>query len=145
MGEKRVRLWGDDRHAAYWRDVGEAEQVATAKKYGEYTARDLDARWAALEDDERALLELLVLSERRAVVALYEDPLCNALVEKELLQIPAGVGTLLMQHLETTFKVPRAVWSELCARKEDFVPCTEPEARERLAEVVGRVGHHLRE
>ncbi len=145
---KRTRLWTSDRHSEYWASQDEAERRANAHKYGEYTAADLDRIWRALGEDERALLEYLLLSGRRSVVALYEDPLCNALVERKLLQTPAGVGTLLMQNLETTFKIPRAVWEEMNLRKEELLSGggsgTAPDRDERLRELSEKIGPHIR-
>jgi hypothetical protein len=145
---KRTRLWTSDRHAEYWDSKDEAERRANAHKYGEHTAADLDRIWLALDEDERALLEYLLLSGRRSVVALYEDPLCNALVERKLLQIPPGVGTLLMQNLETTFKVPRAVWSEMNLRETELlssgVSSPAPDREERLRELTEKIGAHIR-
>ena len=141
---KRRRLWDSDRNSDYWDTKQAAERRAVARKYGEHTAADLDRLWQSLDDDERALLEYLLLSGRRSVVALYEDPLCNALVRRKLLQIPAGVGTLLMQNLETTFKIPRAVWREMNLRKADLVPLGGARAGDRLRELSEQIGAHIR-
>ena len=141
---KRRRLWDGNRHSDYWKTKRAAERRAVAHKYGEHTARDLESLWQTLDDDERALLDYLLLCGRRSVVALYEDPLCNALVRKKLLQIPAGVGTLLMQNLETTFKIPRAVWREMNLHKADLVPVDSAEAGDRLRQVSEPIGAHIR-
>jgi hypothetical protein len=145
---KRTPLWTSDRHSDYWESKDEAERRANAQKYGEHTAADLDRIWLALGEDERALLEYLLLSGRRSVVALYEDSLCNALVERKLLQTPAGVGTLLMQNLETTFKIPRAVWEVMNLRKAEFLSGgasgSTPERDERLRELSEKIGPHIR-
>ena len=145
---KRMRLWTSDRHSEYWDSKEEADRRANAHKYGEYTAADLDRIWPALGDDQRALLEYLLLSGRRSVVALYEDPLCNALVDAKMLQIPAGVGTLLMQNLETTFKIPRAVWEEMNLRKAELLSGdgsdVAPDPDDRLRELSEKIGAHIR-
>jgi hypothetical protein len=145
---KRTRLWTSDRHSEYWDSKEEAERRANAHKYGEHTAADLDRIWPALGDDQRALLEYLLLSGRRSVVALYEDPLCNALVDAKMLQIPAGVGTLLMQNLETTFKIPRAVWEEMNLRKAELLSGdgsdAAPDPDDRLRELSEKIGAHIR-
>ena len=141
---KRIPLWDSERSSQYWESQDVAAKHAEAKKYGEYTAADLDGIWATLNDDERALLEYLILRDRRSLVALYEDALCNALVEKKLLQIPAGVGTLLMQNLETTFKIPRAVWREMRARKHELFAGDDIDAGTRLQEVTARIAAHIR-
>jgi len=141
---KRIPLWDNDRSSQYWESQEVAAKHADAKKYGEYTAADLDSIWPTLSDDESALLEYLMLRDRRSVVALYEDALCNGLVEKKLLQIPAGVGTLLMQNLETTFKIPRAVWRVMRARKHELFAANDSDADTRLQEVRARIAAHIR-
>ncbi len=141
---KRIPLWDNDRSSQYWESQEVAAKHADAKKYGEYTAADLDSIWPTLSDDESALLEYLMLRDRRSVVALYEDALCNGLVEKKLLQIPAGVGTLLMQNLETTFKIPRAVWRVMRARKHELFDGNDSDADTRLQEVRARIAAHIR-
>lgn len=80
-------------------------------------------------------MEYLLLSGRRTVIALYEDELFNTLVAKGLLQIPPGVGTLLMRKLETTFSVPHAVWKALTGDKKRYLPYSDKEAQDRLAQL----------
>jgi hypothetical protein len=69
------------------------------------------------------------------VIALYDDELFNTLVSKGLLQIPPGVGTLLMRKLETSFSVPRAVWTALNEAMPRLLPYTPDDATRRMAEL----------
>ncbi|MFQ5935304.1 MAG: hypothetical protein ACE5LB_02695 [Acidiferrobacterales bacterium] len=132
MAKRRARLWDSNSHRKYWESSQAASERATARKEGARAAQALDELWHTLGADERSFMEYLLLSGRQSVVALYEDQLFNALVRKGLLQVPAKVGTLLMQELETTFSVPRAVWQALQDRKDRFLPYTEVEATEKL-------------
>ncbi len=144
MTFKRTPLWDADKHDRYWEAKDEASQRAKARLDGEHTAERLDEIWAGLEAEEQALMEFLLLRDRRSVVALYDDDLFNSLVSKGLLQIPPGVGTLLMQELETSFAVPRAVWRDLTRRRGEFLPYSESRASERLQEATAIVAPKVR-
>ncbi len=61
-----------------------------------------------------------------------------------MLQIPPGVGTLLMQNLETTFKVPRAVWREMNLRRDELVAVDGSGVEGRMRELLRRIGTHIR-
>ncbi len=89
-------------------------------------------------------MEYLLLSGRRSVIALYEDELFNTLVAKGLLQIPPGVGTLLMRKLETSFSVPRAVWQALHEAKSRLLPYAPEDANRRLAELASLMAARIR-
>lgn len=144
MADRRTRLWDNNRHRQYWQSTQAAAKRAAARKDGAHTAQALDAIWASLTPDERSLMEYLVLSGRRSVIALYEDELFNTLVAKGLLQIPPGVGTLLMRKLETSFSVPRAVWQTLHGAKSRLLPYTPEDASRRLAELATFVQRRIR-
>lgn len=135
MAGRRTRLWDNNSHRQYWESTRAAAERATARKDGAHTAQALDTIWASLEADERSLMEYLLLSGRRSVIALYEDELFNTLVSKGLLQIPPGVGTLLMRKLETSFSVPRAVWKALNEAKPRLLPYTPDDAARRMVEL----------
>jgi hypothetical protein len=135
MSGRRTRLWDNNRHRQYWESTQAAAARATARKDGADTAQALESIWASLAPDERSLMEYLLLSGRRSVIALYEDELFNALVAKGLLQIPPGVGTLLMRKLETSFSVPRAVWQALNKAKSRLLPYAPEDATRRMAEL----------
>ena len=140
MADKRNRLWDANKHQQYWQSKEKAARHASARKEGLHTAQALNGLWRGLTADERSFMEYLLLSGRRSIVALYEDELFNTLVDKGLLQVPPGVGTLLMRKLETTFTVPRAVWTALNERRQHFLPYSEDEAAHRLAELAGVIG-----
>ncbi|GMQ74867.1 MAG: hypothetical protein BMS9Abin01_0107 [Gammaproteobacteria bacterium] len=108
---------------------------SAAEKSGEHTAKNLENIWADLTDEEKHFIEFLFLSEGRTVVALYEDGLFSALMSKGLLQIPPGVGTILMQHLETTYSIPIAVWKQLHEQPGLFFSHNENKKAQRLEEL----------
>jgi len=91
---------------------------AAAELNGDPVAENLENIWAGLSGEEQKFIEYLYLSERRTVVALYEDGLFSGLMSKGLLQVPPGVGTLFMQYLQTTYTIPIAVWTYLRDRPE---------------------------
>lgn len=140
MTDKRRRLWDTDKRREYWQSKETAARRAADRKQGATTAQALDAVWRELTADERSLMEYLLLSARRSVVALYEDELFKTLAAKGLLQVPPGVGTILMRKLETTFTVPSAVWKVLNERRQHFLPYTEDESARRLTELAGLMG-----
>lgn len=144
MADRRTRLWDNNRHREYWESTQAAAARATARKDGAHTAQALESIWASLAPDERSLMEYLLLSGRRSVIALYEDELFNTLVAKGLLQIPPGVGTLLMRKLETSFSVPRAVWQALHEAKSRLLPYTPEDTSRRLAELATFVQSRIR-
>ncbi|MEE8505030.1 MAG: hypothetical protein V3S40_02290 [Kiloniellales bacterium] len=121
MATKRRPLWNRDNQLSYWSAKEAAELRASDRQQGQHTARALARVWAGLNARERAVMERLLTSGRNSVVGLYEDELLDGLVSKGLLQVPPGVGTLLMREMETTFTVPSAVWRELTGRKDEFL------------------------
>ncbi len=144
MADRRTRLWDNNRQRQYWESTQAAAERATARKEGAHTVQALDTIWTSLGPDERSLMEYLLLSGRRSVIALYEDELFNTLVAKGLLQTPPGVGTLLMRKLETSFSVPRAVWQALHEAKSRLLPSTHEDASRRLAELSTFVQSRIR-
>ena len=122
MDTKHRPLWNRESRTSYWSAKEEAEQRAAERQQGQHTARALAQVWAGLSAGERAAMERLLTSGCNSVVGLYEDELLGGLVSKGLLQVPPGVGTLLMRKMETTFTVPEAVWSELTGRRDEFLP-----------------------
>ena len=136
MTEKRSPLWDNDTQARYWVASERLSSETAAKKDGQHTAASLDAILDDLSVEERSLIEYLLLSGRCTVVALYEDDLFNGLVKKGLLRPPPGVGTLLMQRLQTPYSVPRAVWEALNRRRGRLIPDGEFERTRRFEELV---------
>ena len=136
MTDKRLPLWDKDKQARYWVASERMSIETAAKKDGEHTAVSLDRILDDLSVEERSLVEYLLLSGKCTVVALYEDGLFNSLVQKGLLRPPPGVGTLLMQKLQTAYSVPRAVWEALNQRRGRLIPDGEFDRTRRLEELV---------
>ncbi len=122
MSEKRLPLWDSDKQAQYWVASARLALETAAKKDGEHTVEVLDVILEDLSVEERSFIEYLLLSGKHTIVALYEDGLFTSLVKKGLLQTPPGVGTFLMQRLQTTYTVPRAVWKALNHRCGNLIP-----------------------
>ena len=136
MTEKRLPLWDRNKQAQY-RVASERLALETAaRKDGEHTVASLDAILGDLSVEERSFLEYLLLSGKYTVVALYEDRLFTSLVKKGLLQVPPGVGTILMQRLQTAYSVPRAVWEALNQRCGNLIPDADPDRTRRLEELI---------
>jgi len=125
MTKARTPFWNSDDQKQYRSASDRATQAIEDRRRGEHTAAALDDIWAELSDEQRAFMELLVLVRRRTVIALYDDALFNSLAERELLQPPPGVGTLLMQKLETAYRVPPAVWQKLLRHQGDYFASAE--------------------
>ena len=136
MTEKRLPLWDTDTQARYWVASERLSIETAAKKDGQHTAASLDAILDDLSVEERSLIEYLLLSGKCTVVALYEDDLFKGLVKKGLLRPPPGVGTLLMQRLQTPYSVPRAVWKALKQRRRTLIPDGALDRTRRLEELV---------
>lgn len=132
MNKKRESLWNAATLEKYLDTAEELARKSVSEKNGEHTAENLENIWAGLAEEEKNFIEFLYLSERRAVVALYDDGLFSGLKSKGLLQIPPGVGTLFMQHLQTTYAVPVAVWKYLRDRPDHFFSHDEEEKTQRL-------------
>lgn len=143
MSKARTTFWNSDDQKQYRSASDRAAQAVEDRRQGEHTAAALDEIWAELADDERAFLELLVLARRRTVIALYDDDLFTGLAERELLLPPPGVGTLLMQKLETAYRVPPAVWRKLLRHQDDFFGATVDAGDARLAQLNGRFGGRI--
>lgn len=146
MSKARTTFWNSDDQKQYRSASDQATQATEDRRQGEHTAAALDETWTTLADDERAFLELLVLAGRRTVIALYDDALFNRLAERELLQPPPGVGTLLMQKLETAYRVPPAVWRKLLRHQETYfgaAPGANDANDDRLAMLNERFGGRI--
>ena len=133
MASKRVSLWDQAHRKRYLSETKDATERAIARREGVHTAQALDSVWGGLSADERSLIEYLLIVGSPTLVALYDDGFLDRLVEKGLLRKPVGVGTLLMNELETAYDVPEAVWKGLNDRKAEFLPCAEAERRRQLS------------
>jgi len=138
MNKKRESLWNAATLENYLDTTEELARKSAAEKNGEHTAENLENIWAGLGDEEKSFIEFLYLSEKRAVVARYDDGLFSGLKAKEMLQIPPGVGTLFMQEFETTYAVPIAVWKKLRDRSDQFFSHDGKEKTRRLEELAER-------
>lgn len=110
---KRQQLWDGKRQENYWAATESKARKNSAQKNGEHIAKNLDGIWDDLPEEERQFIEFLVLSGKRTCVALFEEDLFARLASKGLLQVPQGVGTLLMQQYRTTYSIPKTVWEYL--------------------------------
>ena len=110
---RRTPLWDRESQQRYQAASERAHRAAVDRHAGEHTAAALAEIWPGLGADARAFMEYLLLSDSRTVIARYEDTLFTELLAKELLQLPPGVGTVLMQRMETAYRVPTAVWRRL--------------------------------
>ena len=120
MNERRYSLWNSSRKAEYTANHDTQASQLVAESKGEHTAQKIEEVLGALSLEQHDFLEYLLLSQKNTVVARYDtsDPLFPGLVEKGLLQLPTGVGTVSLLKLTTTFRVPIAVWQALNERTE---------------------------
>ena len=135
MNEKLESFWNASTRERYVDTTEQLARKSVAEQNGEPAAENLVNIWADLSDDEKLLLEYLYLSERRTVVALYEDGLLTGLMSKGLLQTPPGVGTLFMQYLQTTYSIPIAVWNYLHNKPDLFFDHSKGKKVSRLKEL----------
>lgn len=136
MTEKRVPLWDSDTQTQYWVASDRLALETAAKKDGGHTVKSLDAVFDELPVKDRSFIEYLLLLEKYTAVALYDDDLFTSLVNKGLLRVPPGVGTLFMQRLQTAYSVPKAVWEALNHRRGNLVPDDPTEWNRRLEELI---------
>jgi hypothetical protein len=139
MTSKRVSLWGHEHRERYLAASREAAEQAAARRDGEHTARDLAHLWQGLTPEEKDVMEYLLLKGSPTIVALHDDGLLDGLIAKGLLQKPAGVGTLFMNHYETTYDVPAAVWRALNDSRHHFLPYSEADSGRRCQEAHERL------
>ena len=132
MTIKRESFWNAASREQYTATSMQLAQKTIARKNGEPTAQMLEATWPDLSSEEKLFIEYLCLSDKRTVVALYEDELFTELMSKGLLRTPPGVGTIFMRHLQTTFSIPFAVWSLLREKPELFYGRNENDKDQRI-------------
>ena len=120
MNERRSSLWDSDKKAQYTANHDSQATKLVAKNKGEHTAQKIEMVLGTLSLEQSNFVEYLLLSQKNTVVARYDttDALLPGLVEKGLLQLPTGVGTVSLLKLTTTFRVPIAVWEALNERTE---------------------------
>jgi len=120
MTKKRFSLWDSSKQAEYTADYDSQAVQLVARNNGEYTAQKIETVLSTLSSEQSNFVEYLLLSKKNTVVARYDstDALLPGLVEKGLLQLPTGVGTVSLLKLTTTFRVPIAVWKALNEHRE---------------------------
>ncbi len=143
MSSKRVSLWGRDQYEKYWVDTNRQQQETADRLNGVPVAEDIDAVWKSLNEDERLVIEHLLLSGSPTAVALIEGGAFDGLVEKGMLRRPPGVGTMLIYQHQTTYDVPSAAWQVLNQRIDEFIPGDTAERKRRFAETSRRIGESL--
>ena len=143
MTTTRPRFWTDDDRKHYRTASDRATRETARRLDGEPVAERLDDLWSSLADDQRAFLELLVRTGRRTVIARFEDDLFNGLAAVGLLQPPPGVGTLLMQDLQTAHRVPVAVWRKLTGGRDRYFPSGGADDGERTGRLRRRFGDRI--
>jgi hypothetical protein len=137
MTEKRLSLWDSSKKDDYSTNHDRQTLELLAKNNGEHTAKDLDSVLAGISPEQSNFVEYLLLSEKNTVVARYDssDVLLPGLIEKGLLQLPTGVGTVSVLKLTTTFRIPKAVWKALNERRGALIPEGRPGQAKRLEEL----------
>jgi hypothetical protein len=136
MKKKRESLWTAAILENYLDTTEQLARKSAAELDGKPEAENLENIWAGLSGEEQLFFEYLYLSERRTVVALYEDGLFSGLMSKGLLQTPPGVGTIFMQYLQTTYSIPIAVWKYLNDRPDLFFSHGEVNKQSRLKDLI---------
>ena len=143
MIKDRKSLWDSKMQGDYWSEKKQASRKAEEKRHGEHTADDIDTIWGKLTDDERSLIEFLVLSKRSTFIAKFQDDLLFSLTSKGLLQVPPGVGTFFMQKMETAYSIPTAVWTVLSRDHNRFFSKTFSSINKRIAILKGHIGFRI--
>ena len=136
-------LWDGQKQRDYWLEKKQAVLKAEERRDGKHTAKHIDSIWKDLTDDEKSIIEFLVLSERSTFIAKFEDDTFSSLTSKGLLQVPPGVGTLFMQKMETAYRVPVAVWAVLSKDHTRFFSQTLSPINKHLADLKKRIGSRI--
>ena len=124
MNKIRKSFWTTDMQSKYAIKIKRREKKALAERNGQFTAENLDRIWTGLSNNEKKLIEYLILSEKPTLVALFDDGLFTSLMSKGILKIPQGVSTVFIQSHQTTYTIPQAVWTSL-QKKQDLFPTYE--------------------
>ena len=143
VATSRKHLWDREKQRNYWSEKELASRKAKERRHGEHTAKAIDRIWKELTDDEKTIIELLILSKRNTFIAKYEDDLFISLTSKGLLQVPPGVGNLFMQKMETAYSVPIAVWEVLSREHKRFFSEVSAPIDERLKFLEDCVGSRI--
>ncbi len=127
----RKPLWDAIKRAAYESGHEKSHSDLMDQREGRNIADALVYHWNSLNASEAALLEYLVLIERRIVLARQANKVINGLVEKGFLSPPPGVGALFLRYNQTTYSVPHALWQALnnAEQRHLFAGDNDPAAR----------------
>jgi hypothetical protein len=139
----RTTMWNDDLKKAYWQDKKIDQERAVAKRSGKAIAENIDQVMAGLSLDESNLIEFMVLSNVRKIIAQHEIGVLGLLVNKKMLQLRPGVGTNFMQGYQTSFSIPESIWEILIGRRETFFDLKEQSIKDRLQELTINLGEDL--
>lgn len=120
MTEERSNFWDPKRRAAYLAETGEKASASQRLKDGVETAERLEALWAGLMDEEKAIIGALLTLERKSFVAPHDTPPLRGLIAKGLLAYPRGQGGAWMRAARTSYTVPSAVWAGLVGLRGDL-------------------------
>lgn len=127
----RKSLWDASKRAAYETGHEKSRSDLFDQREGRKIADALEDHWHTLTPSEAALVEYLILMERRIVLARQADKVIDGLVEKGFLSPPPGVGALFLRYQQTTYSVRRALWQALNApnHRQLFAGHNDPAAR----------------
>ena len=139
----RTTMWNDDLKKAYWQDKKIDQERAVAKRSGKAIAENIDQVMAGLSLEESNLIEFMVLSNVRKIIAQHEIGVLGLLVNKKMLQLRPGVGTNFMQGYQTSFSIPESIWEILIGRRETFFDLKEQSIKDRLQELTINLGEDL--
>ena len=78
--------------------------------------------WLALSDEERTLLQWMLLNETPSLVGHCDDAVLQRLLTLGVLHWPPGVRPVLTDDLVTTFHMGPALWSVLLAQRDEWLP-----------------------
>ena len=143
VATSRKHLWDREKQRNYWSEKKLASRKAKERRHGEHTAEAIDRIWTELTDDEKSIIEFLILSKRNTFIAKYEDDLFISLTSKGLLQVPPGVGNLFMQKMETAYSVPIAVWKVLSREHNRFFSKASGATNKRIAILKEHIGFKI--
>jgi len=139
----RSTMWNDDLKKAYWQDKKVDQERAEAKHSGKVIADNIDQVMIGLNTDESNLIEFMVLSNVRKIIAQHEVDVLGRLVSKKLLRLRPGVGTIFMQGYQTSFSIPETIWETLLERSDTIFNSEGKSVEDRLCELTIKLGDEL--
>ena len=140
---QRQSFWDASKREAYDKAAETTKQSFVDKREGQQIAGNLKESVKALDEEARAFLEYLLLIKRRVVIALDEEDLFDALVEKGFLQVPPGVGVLFKRYNQTTYSVPSAIWAAMTEQSSDDVFPINEAPDMRAEKLKSRFSHRI--